>query len=156
MRTDEAPSQTRRVNDGPAEPPPEVSASLEAAGPGLEGQLAAEAVRGRRPAMVPVAVFIMVEIMLAADTISVIFLGELDPRNPGTAPVAMLLCTALLANLGLVCGLAAASLAGSRFAAASAGNERYESASGRHRRRAVDTQGPAVPGSRTPAMPAGG
>jgi hypothetical protein len=61
-----------------------------------------------RPTILPVAVFIIVEIVLVAETISVILLKEMGPRNTGAAPIAMLLSVALLANLGLVCGVAAA------------------------------------------------
>jgi hypothetical protein len=68
---------------------------------------------GKQPAIVPAAVFIIVEIMLVAETISVILLKEIDPRNPGAAPIAILLSVALLANLGLICSIAAASAANS-------------------------------------------
>ena len=60
-----------------------------------------------KPAIVSAAVFIIVEIVLVAETIAVILLKEIDPRNPGAAPIAILLSMALLANLGLVCGIAA-------------------------------------------------
>lgn len=75
------------------------------------GQIAIEApetVDTAKPAIVPAAVFIIVEIVLVAETISAILLNELDPRNPGAAPITILLSVALLANLGLVCSLAAA------------------------------------------------
>ncbi len=61
-----------------------------------------------KPAILPAAVFITVEIVLVAETISVILLRELDPRNPGAVPIAILLSVALLANLGVVCSVAAA------------------------------------------------
>ncbi len=61
-----------------------------------------------KPTLWPAAVFIVVEIVLVAETVSVILLDEVDPRNPGAAPIAILLSVALLANLGLVCGVAAA------------------------------------------------
>jgi len=64
-----------------------------------------------RPAVWPAAAFIMVEIILVAETISVMLLKELDPTKPGAAPVAVLLSIALLANLGVVCTVAAASAA---------------------------------------------
>ena len=73
----------------------------------------AEAVDTGKPAIVPAAVFIIVEIMLVAETISVILLKEIDPRNPGAAPIAILLSMALLANLGLICSIAAAIAANS-------------------------------------------
>ena len=57
------------------------------------------------------AVFIVVEILLMAETISVILLGGSGERNPGITPIAILLSTALLANLGLVCSFIAASAA---------------------------------------------
>jgi hypothetical protein len=62
---------------------------------------------GRSP-ILPAAVFIVVEIVLAAETVSVVLLKELDSRNAGAAPLAILLSVALLANLGLVCTMAAA------------------------------------------------
>ncbi len=73
-----------------------------------KGLEAGEAVRSVKPAALPAAVFIVVEILLAAETIWVLLLGELDPRAPAAAPLAILLSVALLANLGLVCGAAAA------------------------------------------------
>jgi hypothetical protein len=60
-----------------------------------------------KPAIVSAAVFIIVEIVLFAETIAVILLKEIDPRHPGAAPIAILLSMTLLANLGLVCGIAA-------------------------------------------------
>jgi hypothetical protein len=69
---------------------------------------AAETTDTTRPAILPAAAFIVVEIVLVAETVLVILLKELDVRNPGAAPIAILLSVALLANLGLVCGLAAA------------------------------------------------
>lgn len=57
------------------------------------------------------AVFILVEIVLMAETISVMLLGGSEQRNPGATPIALLLSTALLANLGLVCSFIAASAA---------------------------------------------
>jgi hypothetical protein len=57
------------------------------------------------------AVFIVVEIVLMAETISVILLGGREQPNPGVTPIAILLSTALLANLGLVCSFIAASAA---------------------------------------------
>lgn len=105
---------------------------------------AAETVDTGKPAIVPAAVFIIVEIILVAETISVILLKEIDPRNPGAAPIAILLSMALLANLGLICSIAAASAANSvrqskhggdralsgSFAAVSAGDEGIEAATG--------------------------
>jgi hypothetical protein len=58
--------------------------------------------------VLPAAAFILVEIILVAETISVILLQETDPRNPGAAPVGVMLCVALLVNLGVVCTVAAA------------------------------------------------
>jgi hypothetical protein len=109
---------------------------------------AIETVDTAKLAIVPVAVFIIVEIMVVAETIWVILLKGVDPQNPGAAPIAMLLSMALLANLGLVCSIAAASAANSvrqsrhweagaltgRFAEISVGAESLESATGRHRR----------------------
>jgi hypothetical protein len=95
---------------------------------------AGEAVGAPKLAILPAAVFIIVEIILVAESISVILLKEIGPQHPGTAPIAMLLSMALLGNLGLVCGLAAASVAGSI----------------RHLKQCP------WPGSGTPAMPAGG
>jgi hypothetical protein len=57
------------------------------------------------------AVFIVVEIVLMAETISVILLGGSEQRSPGITPIAILLSAALLANLGLVCSFIAASAA---------------------------------------------
>jgi hypothetical protein len=106
--------------------------------------LATETVDRSKPAIVPAAVFIIVEIMLAAETISVILLKEIDPRNPISAPIAILLSTALLVNLGFVCSMAAAMAASSVrqrkreraralnrcFAAVGASGEGIESAAG--------------------------
>jgi hypothetical protein len=83
--------------------------SIIASGPPAIG--AAEPVAVVRSALVPAAVFILVEIMLVADTVSVILLKEIDPRKSGVAPIAILLSMALLANLGLVCSVVAASVA---------------------------------------------
>lgn len=69
---------------------------------------AAETGDTARPAILPAVVFIVVEIVLVAEAVLVILLKELDVRNPGAAPIAILLSVALLANLGLVCSLAAA------------------------------------------------
>ena len=74
---------------------------------------AAQTVDIGKRAIVPAAVFVIVEIMLVAETILVILFKELDPRNPGTASITILLSIALLANLGLVCGIAAAIAANS-------------------------------------------
>ena len=73
----------------------------------------AETVDAGKPAIVPAAVFIIVEIVLVAETISVILLKEIGPLNQGAAPIAILLSMALLANLGLICSIAAASAANS-------------------------------------------
>ncbi len=69
----------------------------------------AETVDTARRAIMPAALFIIVEIVLVAETISVILLKEFDLQNPATTPIAILLSTALLANLGIVCSMAAAS-----------------------------------------------
>jgi hypothetical protein len=61
-----------------------------------------------RPAILPSAVFIVVEIVLVAETVLVILLKELDARDSGAGPIAILLSIALLANLGLVCSMVAA------------------------------------------------
>ncbi len=71
-----------------------------------------EPVGAVRPAILSAAAFIVVEILLAAETISVILFREADPRTPAAVPLAILLSVALLANLGLVCGAAAAVAAG--------------------------------------------
>jgi hypothetical protein len=70
----------------------------------IEATEAADAVK---PTILPAAVFIIVEILLAAETISVILFDELDPRNSWAGAIAILLSVALLANLGLVCSAAA-------------------------------------------------
>jgi hypothetical protein len=69
---------------------------------------ASERVDTVKPAILPAAVFIIVEVVLVAETISVILFKDMDPRNPGAAPITILLSVALLANLGLVCSVAAA------------------------------------------------
>jgi hypothetical protein len=69
---------------------------------------AAETVDTGKTAIVPAVAFIIVEIVLVVETISVILMKEIDPRNPGAALIAILLSMALLANLGVVCGIAAA------------------------------------------------
>ena len=51
---------------------------------------AAQTVDIGKRAIVPAAVFVIVEIMLVAETILVILFKELDPRNPGTAPITIL------------------------------------------------------------------
>ena len=66
-----------------------------------------------KSAIVPAAVFIIVEIVLVAETISVILLDEIDPEKAGAAPIAIFLSIALLANLGVVCSVAAAIAANS-------------------------------------------
>jgi hypothetical protein len=89
------------------------------------------------------AVFIVVEILLMAEAISVILLGGSGERNPGITPIAILLSTALLANLGLVCSFIAASAASAvrrsrragavpvpSFAAVGCGTEGAESMAG--------------------------
>jgi hypothetical protein len=73
----------------------------------------AEPVDSARSAIIPAAVFIIVEIILVAEAISVILLKEIDLRNPAATPIAILLSMALLANLGIVCSMAAASVANS-------------------------------------------
>jgi hypothetical protein len=61
-----------------------------------------------KSAIVPAAVFIIVEIVLVAETISVILLDGIGPGKAGATPIAILLSIALLANLGVVCSVAAA------------------------------------------------
>jgi hypothetical protein len=70
-----------------------------------------ETVETDKSPFVLAAVFILVEIVLMAETISVILLGGSEQRNPGVTPIAILLSTALLANLGLVCSFIGASAA---------------------------------------------
>jgi hypothetical protein len=108
-----------------------------------------------KPAIVSAAVFIIVEIVLVAETIEVILLKEIDPRHPGAAPIAILLSMTLLANLGLVCGIAATIAANSarraqhqraralrgRFAVLSGGAEGVESAD-RYIAGAIDVPAP--------------
>ncbi|MGO9156613.1 hypothetical protein [Mycobacterium sp.] len=53
------------------------------------------------------AVFIIVETVLVAETIWVILFNEIDVGNPWSAAIGILLSIALLANLGIVCGVAA-------------------------------------------------
>jgi hypothetical protein len=72
---------------------------------------AGEIVETGKSALVLAAIFIVVEIVLMAETISVILLEGSERRNPGAAPIAILLSAALLANLGLVCTFIAASAA---------------------------------------------
>jgi hypothetical protein len=48
-----------------------------------------------------------------AESISVILLDEIDPEKAGAAPIAILPSIALLANLGVVCSVAAAIAANS-------------------------------------------
>lgn len=69
---------------------------------------APEMVDGVKRAILPAAVFIIVEILLVAETILVILRKDIDRGNPAAAPITILLSLALLANLGFVCGLAAA------------------------------------------------
>lgn len=64
-----------------------------------------------KSAIVLAALFIVVEILLMAETIGVILHEGSEDRYPGQAPVAILLSTALLANLGLVCTVIAGSAA---------------------------------------------
>lgn len=75
--------------------------------------IGAEPVRTAKPAVVLSAIFIIIEIVLAAETIAVILLKEIGPKNPGSAPIAVLLSIALLANLGVVSSVAAADAASS-------------------------------------------
>jgi hypothetical protein len=103
---------------------------------------AAETVDTGKAAIVSAAVFIIVETVLVAETIAVILLKEIGPRHPGATPIATLLSVTLLANLGLVCGIAATIAANSvrrskhervralrgHFAALSGGAEGIESA----------------------------
>jgi hypothetical protein len=70
----------------------------------------AETVHTRKPAIVLAAVFIFVEAILLAETVSVILLKEVDLRNPGAVLIALLLSMALLGNF--VCGMVAARAAG--------------------------------------------
>ena len=51
--------------------------------------------------------------MLVAETISVILLKDIDLRNPAATPIAILLSMALLANLSIVCSMAATTAANS-------------------------------------------
>jgi hypothetical protein len=60
-----------------------------------------------KSAIIPVVVFIVVQIMLAAETIWVIFREELNPWYPGAVPIAGLLSITLLADFALVCSVAA-------------------------------------------------
>ena len=75
--------------------------------PGSRAIGATEKAGNAKPAILSAAVFIIVEVVLVAETIAVILLKEIDPRNPGAAPIAILLSMTLLANLGLVCSVAA-------------------------------------------------
>jgi hypothetical protein len=61
-----------------------------------------------KSAILPAAIFIVVEVVLVAETISVILLQDMHSRNVGAVAIAILLSVALLANLGLVCSMAAA------------------------------------------------
>jgi hypothetical protein len=60
--------------------------------------------------------------VLVAETISVILLDGIGPGKAGAAPIAILLSIALLANLGLVCSVAAS------IAASSARQSKHEGA----------------------------
>jgi hypothetical protein len=106
---------------------------------------------GAGPAILPVAAFIVVQILLAAETIWVILLKEMAPRSPAAAPLAILLSVALLANLGLVCSAAAA-------VAADAIRRSNRPLSGSFASVGADADGAVGPGSPSapPAMPASG
>ncbi|WP_068179629.1 hypothetical protein [Mycobacterium sp. UM_CSW] len=73
---------------------------------------ATEAADAVKRAILPAAVFVVVQTLLAAEAISVILFEDVDARNAGARLIAFLLSVALLANLGLVCGLVAAHAAG--------------------------------------------
>jgi hypothetical protein len=107
-------SQTHRVNRGRGRPAlgnGKTDVSIIASEPPAVGT--AGPIDSARSALIPAAVFIIVEIILVAEAISVILLKEIDLRNPAATPIAILLSLALLANLGIVCSMAAASAANS-------------------------------------------
>jgi hypothetical protein len=103
------------------------------------------------PAILPVVAFIVVEILLAAETIWVILLKDIALRSPAAAPLAILLSVALLANLGLVCSAAAA-------VAADAIRRSNRAPSGSFASVGADADGAVEAGSPSapPAMPASG
>ena len=107
-------SQTHRANRGRARSAlgnGKTDVSIIASEPPAVGT--AGPIDSARSALIPAAVFIVVEIILVAEAISVILLKEIDLRNPAATPIAILLSMALLANLGIVCSMAAASAANS-------------------------------------------
>jgi hypothetical protein len=73
----------------------------------------AKTVETTKRAIVPAALFIAAETVLVAETISVLLLKEIDLRNAAATPIAILLSMALLANLGILCGMAATTAASS-------------------------------------------
>src|SRR5581483_6835037 len=75
--------------------------------PQLPATRSGETVEAGKSALVLAAIFIAVEIVLMAETISVLLEGA-EARSPGGGPIAILLSTALLANLGLMCTFIAA------------------------------------------------
>jgi len=99
------PGEAARQCDWPISVEGETEVSI--IGPQSRAIGAVEMVGIVKPAIVSAAVFIIVEIVLVAETIAVILLKEINPRHPGPAPIAILLSMTLLANLGLVCGIAA-------------------------------------------------
>ena len=74
-----------------------------------------------KAAIVSTTVFIFVEAILVAETVSVILLKEADPRNAGAVLIAGLLSMALLGNF--VCGIIAARAIGFMGRSAQAKNE---------------------------------
>ena len=134
------PGEAARQCDWPISVEGETEVSI--IGPQSRAIGAVEMVGIVKPAIVSAAVFIIVEIVLVAETIAVILLKEINPRHPGPAPIAILLSMTLLANLGLVCGIAATIATNSvprskhqraralrgRFTALSGGAEGIESA----------------------------
>jgi hypothetical protein len=70
----------------------------------------AETVHTRKPTIVPPGVFIFVEAIRLAETVSVILLQVVDPPNRRAVLIALLLSMALLGNF--VCGMVAARAAG--------------------------------------------
>ena len=68
----------------------------------------AETVGTGKRTIVLATVFIIVETVLVAETIWVLLFNGIDVGDPWSAAIGVLLSVALLANLGIVCGVTAA------------------------------------------------
>lgn len=105
----------------------------------------AETVGTVKRAIALTAVFIIVETVLVAETIWVILFNGIDVGNPCSAAIGILLSIALLANLGTVCGVAAAR------AAESARQSKYRLRGGRIDADSVELSGDISGGTSLPA-----